>query len=606
MESDSGGGAGIGCFMDEGGHWAVIRHNKIKINTSSSDGFSAFGAGMSVLSNAIITNNIIEHNSCTNTFSQTDGAGIEVEEWLVPGISAEIRDNTVRYNTLNGKTDSWGAGISVHYVSDVLIEGNIISDNTGNGTSYSWGGGIFVMHPDQIKITENLIENNTLNADRTSGGGIFLGETANVQIENNTFNNNSCNSQQASWGGGIFCYQSDTIEILNNTFEKNECNSASSNAGGGGINLNSCGKTKISDNEISENLVHLTTGTNYWGGGILIDRATDTVIIQYNFIDKNSLTNGNGNNGHGGGISFYCVNDIVAYVNGNKLTNNYSDYRGGGLCSRNFYRSFIQNNLFKGNDCYKYGGAMMLNKTSKNENAVSHPLVVNNTFLDNTTENGGAIYSYMGENYPVILNNIFWNNAADYYQDIFNTVSYELPVYHNLIDTDELETPWTGEGNMLCDPELMDDSLHLDLPSMCVNAGISVLELEGVWYPSPNTDIDGEVRPYMGTKPDLGADEAQWLYVAVEEVAKTEEVKLKTYPNPFSGSTTIEYQLEKSSNFQLLIYNHLGEQVEQITEYQPQGKHQFTWHAENLPAGVYYCVLKTNYGTQTTKMIKLK
>jgi hypothetical protein len=42
-----------------------------------------------------------------------------------------------------------------------------------------------------------------------------------------------------------------------------------------------------------------------------------------------------------------------------------------------------------------------------------------------------------------------------------------------------------------------------------------------------------------------------------------------------------------------------------IEEKHSNGKHQIIWDAEGLPAGIYYCVLKTEYGTQTMKMIKL-
>ncbi len=35
------------------------------------------------------------------------------------------------------------------------------------------------------------------------------------------------------------------------------------------------------------------------------------------------------------------------------------------------------------------------------------------------------------------------------------------------------------------------------------------------------------------------------------------------------------------------------------------GQQKIEWNCKGLPAGMYFCVLKTNNGIQTTKMIKL-
>jgi N-acetylneuraminic acid mutarotase len=77
------------------------------------------------------------------------------------------------------------------------------------------------------------------------------------------------------------------------------------------------------------------------------------------------------------------------------------------------------------------------------------------------------------------------------------------------------------------------------------------------------------------------------------------------YPNPFSNKVTIEFELKQPEMVTITIYNHLGVQIEAIEKKQSQVKQQVVWNAEGLPAGVYFCVLKTIEGIQTTKMIKL-
>ena len=84
-------------------------------------------------------------------------------------------------------------------------------------------------------------------------------------------------------------------------------------------------------------------------------------------------------------------------------------------------------------------------------------------------------------------------------------------------------------------------------------------------------------------------------------------ISLRCYPNPFSASTTIEYELKQAGSIQISIYNHLGERLELIQQTQSSGKQQLFWNVERLPPGVYFCVLKTNpaHAGQTTKIIKL-
>ncbi len=172
--------------------------------------------------------------------------------------------------------------------------------------------------------------------------------------------------------------------------------------------------------------------------------------------------------------------------------------------------------------------------------------------------------------------------------------------------TDDISGLWNGEGNINEDPEFADTLFHISLESPCFNTGTDLIEIDGVTYNCPDMDFEGEPRPLYGAA-DIGADEVFIEGMPDHLNPSTSNLDLKNYPNPFSTSTTIEYELQQHSTVQITIYNHLGEQIELISEkYQPMGKHQFTWHAENQPAGVYYCTLRTVSRMQTAKMIKMK
>jgi len=77
------------------------------------------------------------------------------------------------------------------------------------------------------------------------------------------------------------------------------------------------------------------------------------------------------------------------------------------------------------------------------------------------------------------------------------------------------------------------------------------------------------------------------------------------YPNPFTTSTTIEYELTEPSHIQLTIYNAIGETIYVAQEgIKQQGKHSFTWSPKRLPEGMYYGVLRSEEGVSVVKIIK--
>jgi hypothetical protein len=86
---------------------------------------------------------------------------------------------------------------------------------------------------------------------------------------------------------------------------------------------------------------------------------------------------------------------------------------------------------------------------------------------------------------------------------------------------------------------------------------------------------------------------------------KTQQNYLNTFPNPFTTSTTIEYELKEISNIQFTIYNVIGEVVYMTEDrMMTKGKHNFIWSTEGLSEGLYYAVLRSEEGVAVVKMIK--
>ena len=80
--------------------------------------------------------------------------------------------------------------------------------------------------------------------------------------------------------------------------------------------------------------------------------------------------------------------------------------------------------------------------------------------------------------------------------------------------------------------------------------------------------------------------------------------KLSIYPNPFSNTITIEFDLKQPEIVTITIYNHLGEKVETIKGRKSVGQQKIEWNCTEISAGIYFCVLKTNEEIQTIKIIK--
>jgi hypothetical protein len=83
------------------------------------------------------------------------------------------------------------------------------------------------------------------------------------------------------------------------------------------------------------------------------------------------------------------------------------------------------------------------------------------------------------------------------------------------------------------------------------------------------------------------------------------------YPNPFNGSTRLEFTLPERAAIQLSVYNLLGRQVEVLQETTlSAGYHLLDWQPTDYASGMYWAVLRvegeTVRVTRTQKMLYLK
>jgi hypothetical protein len=81
----------------------------------------------------------------------------------------------------------------------------------------------------------------------------------------------------------------------------------------------------------------------------------------------------------------------------------------------------------------------------------------------------------------------------------------------------------------------------------------------------------------------------------------------QNYPNPFNPSTTIKFELPKSSVVRLTVYDILGREVALlVNETRGAGVHEVKFDASNLSSGIYLYRLQAGNLVQTRKLVLLR
>jgi photosystem II stability/assembly factor-like uncharacterized protein len=81
----------------------------------------------------------------------------------------------------------------------------------------------------------------------------------------------------------------------------------------------------------------------------------------------------------------------------------------------------------------------------------------------------------------------------------------------------------------------------------------------------------------------------------------------QNYPNPFNPATNINFDIAKSSQVNLKVFDILGREViELLNEQLEPGSYKIQWEASAYPSGVYFYKLETGNYRQARKMVLIK
>jgi hypothetical protein len=85
-------------------------------------------------------------------------------------------------------------------------------------------------------------------------------------------------------------------------------------------------------------------------------------------------------------------------------------------------------------------------------------------------------------------------------------------------------------------------------------------------------------------------------------------VVIQAFPNPFNSSTRIVIEgLHSGEEFEVRIYNVLGQQVEHVRQRATANRYGHIWQAaEDLSGGIYFCHVNTSVGSRTAKLLLIR
>lgn len=231
-------------------------------------------------------------------------------------------------------------------------------------------------------------------------------------------------------------------------------------------------------------------GSNvYNGAGILVDGASPEIsncIVRNNYISW-----------YGGGI---CIkNGSAAFLNSLIISNNHSEHHGGGIAILSA-QPILTNLIIHSNSTGELGGGIYIS---------SIPLVeiINCTITENSATGysghyGGGISTTAGSNI-IVMNSIIWNNVPNQIDDEFGQTK--------IVQYSNVQNGYPGTGNINDNPKFISASsknFRISDYSPSIGAGVDSLFYSGIWYKSPEKDIDLNPRPNpIGSNPDQGAFE---------------------------------------------------------------------------------------------------
>ncbi len=384
-----------------------------------------------------------------------------------------------------------------------------------------------------------------------------------------------------------------------------------------------------------DTLTVLSPGITYNGSTGMYEITTDIIILENDTLNilPGEILKFISNNYNFRGIKIYgCLiaigNPQNKIILGDPMFNLSSGYIWNGI---KFYdtakQSILKNCIIRGaTDQGGSGVAYLSSLYCENSSPIIDHCTICYTHSPEDT-GGGIAISCKGQSYPIIsycqfeylINSIvIWCNP---WTTISDTINYPSPLVLNC----NIMPTVTG---FFYYPPLWDDIVvykggFLDNCYLGVNTyqadttlgfpidtmGDGICSTTSSFWLQRFMEVDGVVHP-RGDTLLTGINEEE-----TEILPTTSQfLTLSNYPNPFSGSTTIEFEIiGKPAAISLLIFNSKGNRVKQIinNENFPPGTHKVNWYGNNetgekVGSGIYFYKLISDNKMLVKKAIMVR
>lgn len=143
-----------------------------------------------------------------------------------------------------------------------------------------------------------------------------------------------------------------------------------------------------------------------------------------------------------------------------------------------------------------------------------------------------------------------------------------------------------------------DTSKHV---SIALNNGIRAGSAY-YFYVVFNKDTANQTSLYCRTRIHFTSNIRSISNVAVDNFSL-----YQNYPNPFNPTTKIKFDIPKSSDVKLIIFDAVGREMKNITQNNlAAGSYEYEFNGESLSSGIYYFKLQANEFSKTMKMALVK